>query len=238
MFCSCTSERSKLLKSNFGGSAFDVHNVARACPASLSRETISQAVHFFFSVYFLVPTEPIMDAARLCQAFFCLGTVIDVGGPLIPPFREYIMNYGPRSTTSTSTALKTTTHQSKVVKSLEYVGSFQVPHRWFTHYYVISVASSIFWAFQMYTQGTAFKFLASFSKERPATMTAGQIFVAWLLMAIQGTRRLYESIALTKPSQSRMWAGVWIIGMAFYVFIGISIWIEGIGWFLNLCSVW
>jgi 3-oxo-5-alpha-steroid 4-dehydrogenase 3 len=172
-----------------------------------------------------------MDVALLCQIFFSLGTTIDVGGPMIPPFRKYIMNYGPRSTDSTSIPSKFASHQGKIASLLEYVGSFQVPHTWFTHYYVISVASSVFWAFQIYVHGTAFELLASFSTPRPATMTADQVFLAWLLMAIQGTRRLYESITFTKPSQSKMWAGMWIIGMAFYVFMGISVWIEGIGWF-------
>ena len=69
-------------------------------------------------------------------------------------------------------------------------------------------------------------------------MTEGQIFLVWMLMAIQGTRRLYESIVFTKPSQSKMWAGMWVIGMAFYVFMGISIWVEGIGWFPGLFGVW
>jgi 3-oxo-5-alpha-steroid 4-dehydrogenase 3 / polyprenol reductase len=179
-----------------------------------------------------------MDPALFCQVFFGFGTAVDIGGPLIPSFREYIMNYGTRSTPSASRT-SARCHQNTFARLLEYVGSFQVPHTWFTHYYVISVASSVFWAVQIYTQGTAFEFLASFSKSRPATMTTNQVFLAWLLMAIQGARRLYESITFTKPSESKMWAGLWIIGMAFYVFMGISIWIEGTSVSLDLilCSV-
>jgi 3-oxo-5-alpha-steroid 4-dehydrogenase 3 len=179
-----------------------------------------------------------MDAALFCQIFFSLGTVIDVGGPLIPSFREYIMEYGSRSTTpSTSITSRTTSRQKSFPRVLKLIGSFQVPHTWFTHYYIISVASSIFWAFQIYTQGFAFDFLASCSKSRPATMTVNQVLLAWSLMMAQGTRRLYESVAFTKPSQSQMWAGLWVIGMAFYLFMGISVWIEGIGWFTALIVV-
>jgi len=176
-----------------------------------------------------------MDPALFCQMFYTIGTAIDVGGPVIPAFREYIMNYGSRTTTSTPSS---SSPQNILARFLEYVGSFQVPHTWFTHYYVISVASSVFWAVQIYMQGTAFNFLASFSNSRSSTMTANQAFTAWLLMAIQGARRLYESIALMKPTQSKMWAGLWIIGMAFYVCMGISVWIESIGMFLNLSQVW
>lgn len=172
-----------------------------------------------------------MEPALFCQIFFSFGIAIDVGGPLIPSFREHIMNYGSRTVPQTSTTSRTARQDSKLARILEYVGSFQVPHTWFTHYYVTSVASSVFWAFQLYTQGRAFEFLASFSNPRPPTMSMDQVFLAWLLMAIQGMRRLYESIAFTRPSQSRMWAGMWIIGMVFYVLMGISVWIEGIGWF-------
>ena len=94
---------------------------------------------------------------------------------------------------------------------------------------MVSVSSSVFWALQIYIGGTAFEFLASLSDSRNATMTVGQVFLAWLFMAIQGARRLYESMVFTKPSQSKMWAGLWMIGIAFYVCIGVSVWIEGIG---------
>jgi len=170
-----------------------------------------------------------MDPALFCQIFFGLGTVVDVGGTLIPPFREYIMNYGSRSTFSTSGPSTPKCPQSKITRLLEHIGSFQVPHAWFTHYYVVSVSSSVFWALQIYIGGTAFEFLASLSDSRNATMTVGQVFLAWLFMAIQGARRLYESMVFTKPSQSKMWAGLWMIGIAFYVCIGVSVWIEGIG---------
>jgi 3-oxo-5-alpha-steroid 4-dehydrogenase 3 len=175
-----------------------------------------------------------MDPALFCQIFYSIGTAIDVGGPLISPFREYIMNYGFRSNTSTASG---SSRQITFTTVLEYIGSFRVPHTWFTHYYLISVASSVFWVIQIFTQGMAFEFLASFSKPRSETMSVDQAFLAWLLMAIQGTRRLYECITFMKPTQSKMWAGTWIIGMAFYVCMGISVWIEGIGLFPDPANV-
>ncbi|KAG4438351.1 hypothetical protein IFR05_006157 [Cadophora sp. M221] len=168
-----------------------------------------------------------MDPSLLCKAFFCLGTAIDIGGTLVPSFREHIMNYGSRRTVQSNAGKKQKTQSFGLI---EYVASIQVPHTWFTHYYVISVASSIFWAFQIYTRGAAFEFLAAFSQ--PESMTVNQAFLAWLFMAFQGTRRLYESLTLTKPSQSKMWVGLWLIGMAYYIFIGVSVWIEGAGMYL------
>ncbi|KAL2074684.1 hypothetical protein VTL71DRAFT_8463 [Oculimacula yallundae] len=165
-----------------------------------------------------------MDPALLCKTFFFLGIAVDLGGTFIPSFRQHIMTYGSRGIGQSNQAkTKDTTPQSLI----EYVASIQVPHTWFTHYYVVSVASSIFWAFQIYTRGPAFEFLLSYAHPR-TSMTVNQAFLAWLFMAMQGTRRLYESLTFTKPSQSRMWIGLWLIGSAYYVFMGVSVWIEGI----------
>ena len=117
------------------------------------------------------------------------------------------------------------------------MASFQVPHSWFTHFYVVSVASSIFWAVQILLQGRALDMVlvwqqdASVEKEGGPSgmgMTLDQITVMWVLMAMQGVRRLYESIAITKPSQSKMSLLHWVLGVGFYAAMGIAIWVEGI----------
>lgn len=166
-----------------------------------------------------------MDPANLCKAFFGLGTAVDIGGTLVPSFRESIMNYGPRQVKTSKSPIQ---DPGTLMRLIRCVASFQVPHTWFIHYYIVSVASSIFWAFQLYTRGTAYHLMVSYSKERSTSMTGNQIFLALLIMALQGVRRLYESVTLSKPSQSRMWVGLWVIGIAYYVFMGMSIWIEGI----------
>jgi len=170
-----------------------------------------------------------MEPAVLCVIFFSLGTAVDLGGIFFPAFRQHIMNYGSRSTSSqpeptTKSPRKTTTSIS------DYMASIKVPHTWFLHYYITSVASSLFWAVQILTHGLVFKLFALYSPHpTTGTMTVNQVFLVWLLMAIQGMRRLYESLTLTKPSQSKMWVGLWALGIAYYIFMGISIWIEGIG---------
>lgn len=162
-----------------------------------------------------------MDAALLCKLFFYLGATVDIGGTLIPSFREKIMNYGSRSTTS---------HRPPSSSSLfEYVASIQVPHTWFTHYYIVSVLSSMFWGYQIYTRGPVLGFLASHAHPETSKVTANQALLGWLFMAIQGSRRLHESITLTKSSRSTMWFGLWLVGMAYYVVMGTSVWIEGAG---------
>jgi 3-oxo-5-alpha-steroid 4-dehydrogenase 3 len=72
--------------------------------------------------------------------------------------------------------------------------------------------------------------LAVYSRSAASgSMTANQVLLAWSMIFIQGTRRLYESLTLMRSSKSKMWVGLWGIGIAFYVTIGISVWIEGIG---------
>jgi 3-oxo-5-alpha-steroid 4-dehydrogenase 3 len=169
-------------------------------------------------------TPHAMDPALLCKVFFGLGTAVDLGGTLIPSFRRHIMNYGSRGAPPDPSKIS----EEKPTSLFRYIADCQVPHTWFTHYYVVSVASSLFWGFQIYTRGPAIELLATYSKPASETMTVNQVFLAWLFMAVQGTRRLYESLTLTKPSQSKMWFGLWILGIAYYIFMGISVWIEGI----------
>lgn len=165
-----------------------------------------------------------MDPAQLCKIFFGIGTVTDLGGTLIPPFRERIMNYGSRSTDS-----KTLEPKKKTANLLDRIASFEVPHTWFTHYYAVSTGSSIFWAYQVVTGGQAFKLLAAYSRSATSgSMTANQVLLAWSMMSVQGTRRLYESLTLMKSSKSKMWVGLWVIGIAYYIAMGITVWIEGI----------
>lgn len=168
-----------------------------------------------------------MDPAFLCKVFFTLGTVVDMGGCLIPSFRQNIMNYGSRSSIISRRG-EVHRPKSQLAKLFYFIASLRVPHSWFIHYYLISVVSSVFWAIQMTTHGRAFEYIASHTQQTTPGMSINQVLWAWCLMTTQGTRRLYECITLTKRSQSTMWVGIWLLGIAYYIFMGMSIWIEGI----------
>lgn len=96
---------------------------------------------------------------------------------------------------------------------LDYLASLRVPHNYFTHFYVISVLSSLFWAWRMNVHGKSWD-------------TLEQVHVAWLLMLLQGIRRLAESYAYTSTSKSSMWFGHWLLGLIFYLTINAAIWAE------------
>jgi len=59
-------------------------------------------------------------------------------------------------------------------------------------------------------------------------MTARQVAVAWAMLMVQGSRRLYESLEFAKPSKSRMWFVHWVLGIAFYTTTCMAVWVEGI----------
>ncbi|CAG8951586.1 hypothetical protein HYFRA_00007502 [Hymenoscyphus fraxineus] len=170
-----------------------------------------------------------MDPSLVCKVFFALGTAVDIGGVFFPSFRKNIMNYGSRRHDPSNKVAAASNQKVDFNYFLEFVASFQVPHSWFIHYYIFSVMSSIFWAFQIYTQGPVVRFLAFSAAQKPGTaMTIQQLSIAWLLMAVQGSRRLYESIIFAKPSRAKMWFGLWIAGLGYYFFMSIAVWIEGI----------
>ena len=50
--------------------------------------------------------------------------------------------------------------------------------------------------------------------------------MAWLLMLIQGVRRLSESYLYRSHSASKMWIGHYLLGLLFYLTINIAVWIE------------
>jgi len=112
---------------------------------------------------------------------------------------------------------------------LDHLAKYKVPHSWFTHFYVASVMSSIIWAYQLATRGALFQLVAEHTPTaNTASMDIEQVWFVWVLMLTQGMRRLYECITLSKPSRSRMWIAHWVLGLSFYVFMGIAVWIEGI----------
>lgn len=101
--------------------------------------------------------------------------------------------------------------QSAVDQLLDRAATIQVPHNYFTHFYIISVACSLFWAWWL-----------------RVWETSSQMQLVWSLMLLQGVRRLLESYSYTSTSKSTMWFAHWILGLLFYLTINVAIWIEGL----------
>lgn len=60
-------------------------------------------------------------------------------------------------------------------------------------------------------------------------MSINQVTLVWLLMTVQGIRRLLESLTLGKSSSSKMWFVHWALGISFYFAMSFAVWIEGAG---------
>lgn len=169
-----------------------------------------------------------MDPALICRAFFILAATAALGTTVFPSLQQ-LTSYGPRSIPASETRDPSTGSKGNNSSALDKFASFQVPHTWFTHFYVVSVASSAFWMYQLVTKGSVFYFLLShFDDDTKRTMTMNQILITWVLMAFQGARRLLESIRLLKPSTTKMSVASYALGISFYMTMGVVVWVEGI----------
>ena len=134
------------------------------------------------------------------------------------------MAYGSRTTVQKSGMAP----KPSLLARIADLPSYPVPHTWFLHYYVLSVAMSTFWGYQIFTRGAILRWLARQTQGTlESSMPLSRIYLLWALMAIQGSRRLYESIALMKPSKATMPVIIYLIGLVYYVMVSIGIWIEG-----------
>lgn len=157
-----------------------------------------------------------------------------------PAFQKRFVNYGPRGTDikdeNGRPIVEKESSDGPLGVVLDLAASFKVPHSWFIHFYIVSVASSLFWVQQIATRGFAFNFLARLyeaSSFKHPSMNAVQVWIVVTLMGVQGLRRLYECITLQKPSNSKMAGPAWILGILFYLVMGVTVWVEGIRKYTN-----
>ena len=143
------------------------------------------------------------------------------------------MDYGARSQAQRKSRSKPLAvgASSTLGRLLDTVLTHEVPHHFFLHYYLVSVASSVFWAYQLWTRGRAVQALSRLQTRDRARdgMTLNQVWLCWSLMFVQGVRRLCESILYVKPTQATMPISIYAIGVLFYMMVNIAIWIEGLG---------
>ncbi|KAM3442531.1 hypothetical protein NHJ13734_002306 [Beauveria thailandica] len=193
--------------------------------------------------------------SQWCQVFF-LGAAggLMVMQALPATLRGLLMDYGARGTDKDAEEAAQQQHQKqtppssrlkRLVATMTSAG--QVPHAWFWHFYLLSMAGSAFWAWQFWNRGGVLRALAERQQQQRATdgssgeveeaeaeamsqmeRELGKVFAAWIMMTLQGTRRLYESVFVMKTgSGSSMWVVHWVVGLSFYAVMSISVWIEG-----------
>jgi 3-oxo-5-alpha-steroid 4-dehydrogenase 3 len=129
---------------------------------------------------------------------------------LVPALRRRFLAYGSRATSNGKSDPIPQHEKTPISRLLDYAASFQVPHNYFTHFYVLSVACSLFWAWHL-----------------RIWQAQTQFQVVWALMLLQGVRRMLESYAYTSSSKSTMWFAHWVLGLVFYLTMNIAIFAEG-----------
>ncbi|KAF2455944.1 protein DFG10 [Lineolata rhizophorae] len=175
------------------------------------------------------------DAIASVRGFFLLSAASVLFANALPPARDRFVTYGVRRSPSEpkdSDKDKNREPRSSLLSSfLDYLATLTVPHSYFTHFYVVSVASSLLWLHQLLTRGPLFRLVADHVPvdDMASSMTLDQVVLGWTLLFAHGARRLYESVVFKKKggTRSRMWIGHWLVGIAFYLVLGIAVWIEG-----------
>ncbi|PGH17328.1 hypothetical protein AJ79_01212 [Helicocarpus griseus UAMH5409] len=188
-----------------------------------------------------LPYIQTIDVIDLLRGFFLTAACTILLANSIPFIRSRFVTYGPRATAAepkdvSSEGNKSDPNASKRPPQswsnhfLDCIASLQVPHSFFIQFYVVSVLSSILWGAQIYFKWPLFEAVSSTIREEntQTPMSRNQILLCWALLLFQGVRRLYECMSIVKPSDSKMWFPHWIIGLAFYVAMGMAIWVEGI----------
>ncbi|KAK0285102.1 hypothetical protein LTR35_005304 [Friedmanniomyces endolithicus] len=178
-----------------------------------------------------------MNIITILRSGYLAASALVLLVAFISPFRTRFLAYGARTSPSNGpssakkdkAAVKNPQSESTLIAVLDRLADLTVPHSWFTSFYVVCVAWSLVWASQLLIQGPLSRLVAAYATaERGATMTARQVVVAWAMLMVQGSRRLYESLEFAKPSKSRMWFVHWVLGIGFYTATGMAVWVEGI----------
>ncbi|KAI0431423.1 hypothetical protein F5Y09DRAFT_340692 [Xylaria sp. FL1042] len=185
-----------------------------------------------------------LSPAQVCQLFYVLSATAVITVAAVPDAAQRLLTrYGARSSGSTAASAISQTHKDagtglsdsnagplfRLISRLTSVG--MIPHSWFIHFYMLSLSCTTFWAIQFITHGYVMELILKnqLSKSTSSSMTLGQVILVWFFMGLQGARRLYEYLAVLRPSSSRMWIIHWLLGNIFYLCTSVSIWVEGSG---------
>lgn len=151
----------------------------------------------------------------------------------VPYLNTNVRTYGARVLDSPKAAVNGGENEEQSCslsdRILKAFADLKVPHSWFTCFYIWSSLCSSVWGYQLYTRGLLFQYIAKHTEYTgKPSMSFNQIVLVWALFQFQGLRRMYESFISSKPSESKMHIGIFIIGMLYYTAMNPTIWIEGL----------
>ncbi|KAI2642547.1 hypothetical protein GGS21DRAFT_486368 [Xylaria nigripes] len=179
-----------------------------------------------------------LSPAQICQLFYLLSAAAVLAIAAAPDKAHRLLaQYGARSSGHASASTSSQNHGQDVtngdtslisllIACLSPIG--KVPHSWFTYFYILSLSCNLFWVVQFATNGRILDFIVRNQRLVSASsMTIGQVVLVQILIGLQAARRLYEHLAVLRPSSSSMLVVHWLLGIAFYVCTNVSVWVEG-----------
>lgn len=168
-----------------------------------------------------------LPPSQYIQTFYLVASAACLLTASLPSdARSLLADYGARKAGSPTTKKQDTGALVTLVAALTSRG--QVPHSWFTAFYTLSVCLSLFWAWQFLGSGVVLRGIAERQTGLPSA-SLGQTAAVWGMVLVQAGRRVYEHAAVMKPSRSTMWWVHWVLGLGFYLFLSVAVWVEGSG---------
>lgn len=168
-----------------------------------------------------------LPPSQYIQTFYLVASAACLLTASLPSdARSLLADYGARKAGSPTTKKQDTGALVTLVAALTSRG--QVPHSWFTAFYTLSVCLSLFWAWQFLGSGVVLRGIAERQTGLPSA-SLGQTAAVWGMVLVQAGRRVYEHAAVMKPSRSTMWWVHWVLGLGFYLFLSVAVWMEGSG---------
>jgi 3-oxo-5-alpha-steroid 4-dehydrogenase 3 / polyprenol reductase len=166
-------------------------------------------------------------AIILIRSFYLLSASAILFVRFVPPLRDRFLNYGARQAPQEGRS-GPDTHRSSTIRLLDSLAGLKVSHSRFSDFYSLSLVCLAFWTSRIYLRWTVSKVSLASVLEMKQDCKPIRLALSFLLLAIQSLRRLYECLRLSKPSKSSstMWVGHYLIGLAFYFFVNIAIFVD------------
>ena len=168
-----------------------------------------------------------LDLVFLVRAFYLSSALVILSVRLVPPLQHRFLDYGARQTARKMDS-SSNVSPPLLARIFDIVAQVKVSHTRFSDFYILSLLCLAFWVSQISTDGAIITRLGMSAHDTDHESTAAyRTGLGFLLFTIQSLRRLYECLSLSNgPSSSTMWIGHYLIGLSFYFFTNIALFIE------------
>lgn len=162
------------------------------------------------------------------RAFYLLASTAVLVCTTIPFLRSTLIPYG-KALVPRSPSKQIHTPYTTFLRD-----TLSVPKRWFTHFYALGVPWSLYILYECLLstitnrKGPLLTVLSGLPHGLSTTRQSSlEVILSQTLMSIQMARRLYECLAVSKPSAARMHLAHYAAGLLYYFFTPVAVGMEG-----------